>query len=81
MEVSLIYMTSAPLQQRYLSTVLLAVVQDTAISFGFNGESDLDLQYAMGLVAPQPVTLLQTGDLSQGQLNPTYAKAHYSSHD
>jgi len=51
------------------------------MSFGFNGESDLDLQYAMGLVAPQAVTLLQTGDLSQGQLNPTRAKAHHSSHD
>jgi len=45
---------------------LLAVVQNTSISFGFNGESNLDLQYAMGLVAPQTVTLLQTGDLSQG---------------
>ncbi|KAJ3512115.1 hypothetical protein NLJ89_g3712 [Agrocybe chaxingu] len=49
-------------------TVLIdgAVVQDTQRGFDFNGESDLDLQYAMGLVYPQPVTLLQTGDLSQG---------------
>ncbi|CAA7266125.1 unnamed protein product [Cyclocybe aegerita] len=44
----------------------VAVVQDTERGFDFNGESDLDLQYAMGLVNPQPVTLLQTGELSQG---------------
>ncbi len=44
-----------------------AVVQNSSQSFNFNGESDLDLQYGMGLTAPQPVTLLQTGDLSQGQ--------------
>ncbi|KAF8964250.1 subtilisin-like protein [Flammula alnicola] len=43
-----------------------AVVQNTSKSFNFNGESDLDLQYGMGLTAPQPVTLLQTGDLSEG---------------
>ncbi|KAF8883763.1 Pro-kumamolisin, activation domain-containing protein [Gymnopilus junonius] len=43
-----------------------AVVQNTSRSFNFNGESDLDLQYAMGLTAPQQITLLQTGDLSQG---------------
>lgn len=43
-----------------------AVIKNPSISFNFNGESDLDLQYAMGLVAPQRVTLLQTGDLSQG---------------
>ncbi|KAF4617122.1 hypothetical protein D9613_005784 [Agrocybe pediades] len=49
-------------------TVLIdgAVVQNTSQSFNFNGESDLDLEYAMGLTAPQEVTLLQTGDLSQG---------------
>ena len=46
-----------------------AVVQNSSQSFNFNGESDLDLQYGMGLTAPQPVTLLQTGDLSQGQYN------------
>ena len=45
----------------------LAVVQNTSRSFNFNGESDLDLEYAMGLTAPQPITLLQTGDLSQGK--------------
>ena len=32
----------------------------------FNGESDLDLEYAMVLTNPQPVTLLQTGDLVEG---------------
>ncbi|CAA7262947.1 unnamed protein product [Cyclocybe aegerita] len=50
------------------NTVLIdgAVVQTTDVGFQFNGESDLDLEYAMALVAPQPVTLLQTGDLVEG---------------
>ncbi|TFK40518.1 subtilisin-like protein [Crucibulum laeve] len=43
-----------------------AVVQTTNQSFDFNGESDLDLEYAMGLTNPQPITLLQTGDLVEG---------------
>lgn len=34
--------------------------------FGYNGESDLDLQYGMALVNPQPVTLYQTGDMVEG---------------
>ncbi|KAH8112254.1 subtilisin-like protein [Phellopilus nigrolimitatus] len=42
------------------------VAQTTNQSFDFNGESDLDLQYAMSLTNPQPVTLLQTGDLVEG---------------
>jgi tripeptidyl-peptidase-1 len=46
--------------------ISVAVVQNTEQSFNFNGESDLDLQYGMGLTAPQPVTLLQTGDLFEG---------------
>ncbi|KII91002.1 hypothetical protein PLICRDRAFT_684337 [Plicaturopsis crispa FD-325 SS-3] len=43
-----------------------AVVQTTDQSFDFNGESDLDLEYAMSLTNPQPITLLQTGDLTEG---------------
>ncbi|KAF8879106.1 subtilisin-like protein [Gymnopilus junonius] len=43
-----------------------AVVQTTNQSFDFNGESDLDLEYAMSLTNPQPITLLQTGDLVEG---------------
>ncbi|KAF9063311.1 subtilisin-like protein [Rhodocollybia butyracea] len=43
-----------------------AVVQTTNQSFDFNGESDLDLEYGMGLVNPQKITLLQTGDLVEG---------------
>ncbi|PPQ72853.1 hypothetical protein CVT24_001181 [Panaeolus cyanescens] len=43
-----------------------AVVQTQQQSFNFNGESDLDLEYAMALTAPQEVSLLQTGDLVQG---------------
>ncbi|KAI0938760.1 hypothetical protein AcV5_000369 [Taiwanofungus camphoratus] len=35
--------------------------------FGYNGEADLDLQYAMALVGPtQPVTLYQAGDDVEG---------------
>lgn len=46
----------------------LAVVQTTNQSFDFNGESDLDLEYAMSLVNPQKITLLQTGDLVEGKI-------------
>ncbi|KAK5174105.1 uncharacterized protein LTR77_001185 [Saxophila tyrrhenica] len=42
------------------------VVQQTNMSFGFNGESDLDLEYAMSLVYPQNVVLYQVGDLVEG---------------
>ena len=42
------------------------VVQQTNMSFNFNGESDLDLEYAMTLVYPQQVTLYQVGDLVEG---------------
>ncbi|KAJ6527095.1 subtilisin-like protein [Mycena capillaripes] len=43
-----------------------AIVQDIDESFNFNGESDLDLQYGMSLTNPQPVQLLQTGDIVEG---------------
>lgn len=43
-----------------------AVVQQTNRSFGFNGESDLDLEYSMSLVYPQNVVLYQVGDLVEG---------------
>lgn len=42
------------------------VLQTIVESFNYNGESDLDLEYAMALVAPQTVTLYQVGDLVQG---------------
>ena len=42
------------------------VAQTVNQSFDFNGESDLDLEYAMVLTNPQPVLLLQTGDLVEG---------------
>jgi len=44
----------------------IGVVQQQDQSFDFNGESDLDLEYAMSLTDPTPVTLLQTGDLVEG---------------
>ncbi|KAG6829789.1 hypothetical protein H0H92_003444 [Tricholoma furcatifolium] len=43
-----------------------AIVQTTNQSFDFNGESDLDLEYSMGLTNPQTITLLQTGDIVEG---------------
>jgi tripeptidyl-peptidase I len=43
------------------------VVQQVNKSFDYNGESNLDLQYAMSLVAPINITLLQTGDLVEGK--------------
>uniref|UniRef100_A0A0W0G632 tripeptidyl-peptidase II n=1 Tax=Moniliophthora roreri TaxID=221103 RepID=A0A0W0G632_MONRR len=42
------------------------VVQTQTRSFEVNGESNLDLEYAMALTNPQPVLLLQTGDLVEG---------------
>ncbi|KAJ7716256.1 subtilisin-like protein [Mycena maculata] len=43
------------------------VVQNETASFGVNGESNLDLQYAMNLVTGyQNITLYQTGDLEMG---------------
>lgn len=38
------------------------MLQFNMTGFDYNGESNLDLEYAMGLVNPQKVTLLQTGD-------------------
>ena len=44
----------------------LGVVQEKNKSFDFNGESALDFEYGMALTNPQPVTLLQVGDLIEG---------------
>ncbi|ORY67675.1 Pro-kumamolisin [Pseudomassariella vexata] len=43
-----------------------AVVQTQNQSFDFNGESSLDLEFAMGLINPQRATLYQVGDLNKG---------------
>ena len=43
-----------------------AVVQQTNRSFSFNGESGLDLEFAMAMIFPQKATLFQVGDLVQG---------------
>lgn len=42
------------------------VVQQEQTGFGFNGESNLDLEYGMALVYPQKVTLYQVGDEVEG---------------
>ena len=47
----------------------LAEVLDVVLHLNrddMNGESDLDLEYAMALVNPTPITLLQTGDAVEG---------------
>lgn len=49
-----------------LNSIDGGVVQQTNMSFGYNGESDLDLEYAMSLVYPQNVVLYQVGDLVEG---------------
>jgi tripeptidyl-peptidase-1 len=43
-----------------------AIIQTQNQSFNFNGESALDLQYAMSLVSPQLTTLFQVGDIVSG---------------
>ncbi|KAJ9155616.1 Aorsin [Pleurostoma richardsiae] len=43
-----------------------AVLQTQNQSFSFNGESALDLEFAMTLIYPQQATLFQVGDLVQG---------------
>lgn len=44
-------------------------VQSSQIGFGFNGESNLDLQFGMALVGKkQKITLYQVGDDVEGQL-------------
>ncbi|KAI0775553.1 subtilisin-like protein [Trametes elegans] len=42
------------------------VVQTDRQGFNLNGESDLDLEYAFGITNPQPILLLQAGDLVEG---------------
>ncbi|KZO99718.1 subtilisin-like protein [Calocera viscosa TUFC12733] len=41
-------------------------IQTEYEGFGYNGESDLDLQYAMSLVWPLTPTLYQAGDMVEG---------------
>ncbi|KAL5531108.1 hypothetical protein ACEPAG_3984 [Sanghuangporus baumii] len=53
-------------QKPQLVSIDGGIAQTTNQSFDFNGESDLDLEYAMALTNPQPILLLQTGDLVEG---------------
>ena len=43
-----------------------AIIQTVNQTVDLNGESSLDLEYGMSLTIPQPVTLLQVGDLVEG---------------
>lgn len=49
-----------------MNLVHLGSLQTIEESFGFNGESSLDFQYAYALTQPQPLILLQTGDIPEG---------------
>ncbi|KAI4274946.1 MAG: hypothetical protein LQ337_003552 [Flavoplaca oasis] len=49
-----------------LNSINGGVVQTNQQGFQFNGESDLDLEYAMTLINPQKTTLYQVGDEVQG---------------
>lgn len=55
-------------RQLYIGlTFHLGYAQTEYQGFNYNGESDLDLQYGMGLVGPtQLVTLYQVGDMVEG---------------
>ena len=63
MEVRDVIFSNTNIAVIYLSS---AVIQTTNQSLDFNVESSLDLQYGMALTNPQPVTLLQVGDLVEG---------------
>ncbi|PSS03203.1 Pro-kumamolisin [Coniella lustricola] len=54
--------------QKTPQILLLAdgVVQTQNQSFNFNGESALDLEFAMALISPQKASVYQVGDLVQG---------------
>jgi len=56
------YSASAPQGTRpVLRSIDGGTVQTSQTGFDYNGESDLDLQYGMGLLYPQPVSLYQVG--------------------
>ncbi|KAG4433305.1 hypothetical protein IFR05_011202 [Cadophora sp. M221] len=57
---------SAVGQRPILDSIDGGYLQTDRQSFGYNGESDLDLEYAMSLVYPQKVTLYQVGDNLEG---------------
>lgn len=57
---------ATPFRSQAFLTSLPGFAQTQRQGFNFNGESDLDLQYAFGLTNPQPILLLQAGDLIQG---------------
>ncbi|KAL8803632.1 MAG: hypothetical protein Q9182_003047 [Xanthomendoza sp. 2 TL-2023] len=49
-----------------LNSIDGGIPQTTQQGFQFNGESDLDLEYAMTLINPQKTTLYQVGDQVEG---------------
>lgn len=76
-EIPQISHTASPVIPSYgmLSDSFTGFVQSNQTGFDYNGEPNLDLEYAMSLVGPkQPVTLYQTGDDVEGIL---FAPIHY----
>ena len=63
MEVRDLIFTSTNIAVTYFSS---AIIQTTKKSLDLNGESSIDLEYGMSLTNPQPITLLQVGDLAEG---------------
>ncbi|KAL8737578.1 MAG: hypothetical protein Q9181_001556 [Wetmoreana brouardii] len=49
-----------------LNSIDGGIPQTTNQGFAYNGESDLDLEYAMALINPQKTTLYQVGDQVEG---------------
>lgn len=60
------FSTSQALNKPILVSIDGGVAQTIDQSFGFNGESSLDLEYGMTLTNPQPIHLYQVGDLVEG---------------
>ncbi|KAF8273155.1 subtilisin-like protein [Lactarius quietus] len=60
------YSPSQVHQRPILVSIDGGAVQNTSQSVSMNAESDVDLEYAMVLTNPQPITLLQIGDLVEG---------------
>jgi hypothetical protein len=52
--------------ERVSEANLAGYPQTTDTGFQYNGESDLDLEYAQALVGKQTLTLYQVGDVVEG---------------
>ncbi|KAF8860460.1 subtilisin-like protein [Acephala macrosclerotiorum] len=62
-----------------LKSIDSRVNQQMYQGFAYNGDADLDLQYAIALVYPQKVTLYQAGDMIEGGSFNNFLDAIYGS--